>query len=407
MDDPRVDAANRDALATLAAARPLLLDVRPARDVIPGLDPHDLLHAGPPLLAGDPICGALAGAVAGTLTLDGVWSTPPTSFGLPPPWRLRSADACAALGTFGGVISSATSVFVIEDAASGTRAFSAINEGRGAALRYGSTAPQTLERMRWLNAEFAAVLGAALRQSGPIEVFPIIEQALQMGDDGHSRQKAASALFLASVAPAIAEAARSPSEASRVLGFMAANDFFFLPIAMAAAKSAMRAAEVTAGSSIVTAIAFNGARCAIRVGGSDWSTAPVPRVYGAYFRGHDERDAGPVIGDSEIMETLGLGAFAMAGAPALARYVGGSVSQATAFTEEMYRLTVAEHARFRIPALDGRGTPFGIDARKVLASGITPVFNTGIAHRDPGVGQIGAGYGRVPLECFEAARRRQ
>ena len=156
-------------------------------------------------------------------------------------------------------------------------------------------------------------------------------------------------------------------------------------------------------STIVTAIAFNGARCGIRVGGGQWATAPAPPIHGAYFRGYGARDAGPVIGDSEIMEALGLGACAMAGAPALARYVGGSVAQATAFTTEMYSVTVGEHPRFRIPALDGRGTPFGIDARKVIEMGIAPVFNTGIAHREAGVGQIGAGYGRVPLECFRAA----
>jgi len=396
------DVANQKALEAIAAARPVLLDIQPAREVIPSLGSHDLLHAGPPLVAADHICGALRGAVAGTLLLEGV-TEPARGDGLPAPWRLRSADECSALGTFGGVISPSTVVFVVENTTTGTRTFSSVNEGRGAALRYGSTAPATLERMRWLNGEFAAVLSRAVRQLGPIELFPLLEQALQMGDDGHSRQKAASALFLASVAPAIPSVADA-AEASRGLAFLAANDFFFLPLAMAAAKSAMAAAQGIEASTVVTAIAFNGARCGIRLAGRPgWAAARLPAIHGAYFHGRGPSDAGPVVGDSEIMETLGLGAFAMAGAPALARYVGGSVAQASAFTDEMYRITVAEHPRFCISALDARGTPFGIDARKVVQSRIAPVFNTGIAHRDPGVGQIGAGYGRVPLECFETA----
>lgn len=400
-----IDHANRHALEAIAAARPVLLDIRPARDVIPALGSHDLLHAGPPFAHGEHLCGALRGAVAGALRLEGVRTNlQPESFDLPSPWRLRSADECSALGTFGGIISPSSAVFVIGNTAADTRTFSAINEGRGAALRYGSTAPQTLERMRWLDTGFATLLGAAIRHIGPIEIFPFIEQALQMGDDGHSRQKAASALFLAFVAPALATVATSGGEAARALAFLADNDFFFLPLAMAAAKSAMRAAEGIEGSTLVTAIAFNGVRSGIRLAGkTGWATGPLPAIQGAYFRDRTPDDAGPVIGDSEIMETIGLGACAMAGAPALARYVGGSISKAAAFTEEMYAVTLAEHPRFRIPALDARGTPFGIDARKVIDKGITPVFNTGIAHREPGVGQIGAGYGRVPLECFQTA----
>jgi len=400
------DDANRRALEAVASARPVLLDILPAREVVPDLGPHDLLHAGPPFRPGDLLCGALRGAIEGSLALAGVAggemrageSAPPA------PWRLRSADECNALGTFGGILASSSAVFVVENSATGVRTFSAINEGRGAALRYGSTAPETLDRIRWLDGDFARLLGAAIRKAGPIEILPLLEQALQMGDDGHSRQKAASALFLALVAPALTEVSPDLRTASRALAFLGQNDFFFLPIAMAAAKSAMRAAEGTEGSTIVSAIAFNGARCGIRLAGTrGWFTAPVPQVEGAYFRGREARDAGPVIGDSEIMETMGLGACAMAGAPALARYVGGTVGEARRFTEDMYAITLAEHPRLRIPALDGRGTPFGIDARKVIATGVCPVFNTGIAHRDPGVGQIGAGYGRVPIECFAAS----
>lgn len=225
-----------------------------------------------------------------------------------------------------------------------------------------------------------------------------------MGDEGHSRQKAASALLLAALAPAIADAGFQSAVTSKVLQFLAMNDFFFLPLAMAAAKSVM--ANVTApGSTLVTAIAFNGARCGIRVSGcgDQWFTSPVPPITGRYFESYSEADASPVIGDSEIVETMGLGAFAMAAAPALARYAGGSVEETIALTNQMYEITIDVHPRFTIPSLGFRGVPFGIDVNRVLARGTSPIFNTGIAHDRPGIGQIGAGYGRVPIDCFRHA----
>ncbi|HEY7904875.1 MAG TPA: DUF1116 domain-containing protein [Casimicrobiaceae bacterium] len=402
----QVDDANRVALARVAAAQPLLVDIRPAGEVIAGIARHDLLHAGPPLDGWTEACGALRGAAAGTLLLAAHAPTAEDALEAAgrPPWLLRSGAALRTMCTFGGVIGWCTPVFVVRDARTGRDAYAAINEGRGAALRYGSTAPETLDRLRWLQGDFADVLGRALRSADGIDLFALMEQALDMGDDGHSRQKAASALFLGAIAPAVVGAAGGGGRAGRVLAFLAANDFFFLPLAMAAAKNALLAGEGVRHSTLVTAIAFNGVRGGIRVSGvDDWLTAPVPAIHGSYFKGYAPADAGPVIGDSEIMETLGLGAFAMAGAPALARYVGGTVAGAAQFTRDMYAITLGEHPRFNLPALDRRGVPFGIDARKVVLSGVAPVFNTGIAHREMGVGQIGAGYGRVPMACFEAA----
>jgi len=403
----RIAAANKEALAAIASATPFLIDIRPAREVIPSLGRWDLLHAGPPIGGWHEACGALRGAILGTLIRNGDAkdSAEAEGFAADGTVKLHSAHERGALGTYGGVISAATPVFVVENRAGGTRAFSALNEGRGKALRYGSTDGETLSRLAWLEGEFAELLAQALRLSRGIDLFGILEQALHMGDDGHSRQKAASSLFVSAIAPFVVESGFPAKSVARALRFLAQNDIFFLPLTMAAAKSAMAAAESVAGSTLVTAIAFNGATGGIRLGGlgGRWCTAPVPIARGQYFEGYTESDAGPVIGDSEISETMGLGAFAMAGAPALARYVGGTVEEATRLTTEMYEITLAEHPRFKIPALGYRGTPFGIDVRRVVERGIAPVFNTGIAHRIPGVGQIGAGFGRVPLACFAAA----
>jgi hypothetical protein len=249
------------------------------------------------------------------------------------------------------------------------------------------------------------VLGAALRRSGGIDVFEILVQALHMGDDGHSRQKAASALLLNALAPWLLESGEETRAIAGAMRFMAQNDIFFLPITMAAAKSALASAEGIAGCTVVTCMCTNGAKFGIKVSGAPnrWCTAPLPAIHGHYFEGYRAEDANPVIGDSEIAETLGLGAFAMPAAPALARYVGGTPDEAARLALEMYSITLGEHARFTIPALSFRGTPFGIDARKVVAQGIEPIFNTGIAHRESGIGQIGAGFGRAPLACFRSA----
>ena len=402
-----VDAANAEAIRRLAAARPFLVDVRPACELIPTLGESDLLHAGPPLAGWGEACGALRGAIAGTLLQRGRIPDLDAAEGVVANGeiRLSPANDVNALATYGGVIGNRTPLLVLENRAAGVRAFAALNEGRGRALRYGANDAETLSRLAWLEGEFSEILASALRLSGGVDVFEILAQALHMGDDGHSRQKAASALLLNAIAPFMVETQFPKEQITRALRFVGRNDIFFLPLTMAAAKSALSSAENISGSTVVTCMCVNGARFGIKVSGlgDRWFTAPLPTIQGRYFEGYGADDANPVIGDSEIAETYGLGAFAMSAAPALARYVGGSPEEASRLSVEMYSITLTEHERFTVPALSFRGTPLGIDARRVIEHGIEPIFNTGIAHREPGIGQIGAGFGRAPLACFRTA----
>jgi Protein of unknown function (DUF1116) len=399
--------ANAEALRRVSSASPFLVDIKPAGEVIPELGEKDLLHAGPPLSGWEEACGALRGAVIGTLIHLGFARNPEEAESLAGSgeFRLVSANDHCALGTYAGVIARATKLFVVEDRLSGHRAYAAINEGRGKALRYGSYDPETLARLAWLEGQFAEILATGIRKTDGIDLFELLVQALHMGDDGHSRQKAASALFANTIAPHLIGMDFEPKELVRVLRFLTQTEIFFLPLAMAAAKATMLSAEGIPGSTMITCMAGNGVRWGIKISGCgpQWFTAPVPSIQGRYFEGYGPQDASPVIGDSEIAETMGLGAFAMTAAPALAPYIGGTLERAKQLALKMYKITLAEHPRFKIPPLEYRGTPMGIDVRRVVDTGIEPIFNTGIAHKDPGVGQIGAGFGHTPMACCVAA----
>lgn len=401
------DARNREALDRIAGTEPRLVDIRRAGDVVPGLAEGVLLHAGPPLSGWDQASEVLRASAEGSLVVNGVCESLEAARehiragGM----ELRSAQDHDVLATYAGVIGSETTVLVVEDARSGHRTFAGINEGRGKALRYGANDERTLRRLRWLESTFADAVAEATRGCGGIDLFAISEQAIRMGDEGHSRQKAASALFANAVCLGLLASGIDRSIAHEAAAFLVSNELFYLSLSMAAAKCAMRAGEGVAGSTIVSSMAFNGMQFGMQVTGNPgrWYVAPAPDIEGQYFEGHSRDDACTVIGDSEIAETMGLGAFAMAGAPALARYIGGTPETAAGLSTQMYEITCAEHPRFRIPAWEFRGTPFGIDVARVVDTGIAPVFSTGIAHRRPGVGQIGAGWGRAPMAPFREA----
>jgi hypothetical protein len=403
--DPReVDSANAEALRRISEVRPFLVDVRPANEVA-GLAQDEFLHAGPPLMGWSEACGPLRGSVIGALLHLKLARSVAEARAMAEDGavRLVPANDHGGLATYAGVIGRQTPVLVVEDRASGRLTFAALNEGRGKALRYGAHDDETLAKLGWIEGEFAEILRQALRLAGGLDVLQLLTQAVHMGDDGHSRQKAASALLANTLGPYLFET--GSKEAARALRFLTQNEIFFLPITMAAARNAMMAGEGITGSTLVTSFAANGARFGIKISSHPdaWFTAPVPTIEGRYFEGYGFGDASPVIGDSEIAECFGLGAFAMAAAPALAPYVGGTPEEAVRLAAGMYAITLGEHPHFRIPSLSYRGTAFGVDARRVVAERIEPVFNTGIAHREPGVGQIGAGLGRVPLACFESA----
>ena len=400
-----IDAANAEALGRLVEGEPALIDCRPAREAI-DLPTHVVLHAGPPI-EWERMCAPLQAAVLCAIRYEG-WAgddhdarrlVERSAVTLAPCHHWRS------VGPMTGIITASMPVFVVENRARGNRAHATINEGLGKVLRFGANDESVIARLAWLRDEAGPALGAALRASGGIELRPLMARALSMGDEMHQRNVAASALLGRALMPHLARTARDTDALARLAEFIGGNDQFFLNLAMAAGKAIADPAFVP-GSTLVVTMARNGTDFGIRVSGlgERWFVAPVNTPRGLYFPGHGPDDANPDIGDSAIVETIGLGGGAMAASPAVARFVGaGGVAEALAATLEIGEITLAEHPHFRIPALDDRGAPVGIDVRKVVETGITPLINTGIAGRMAGTGQIGAGVVRAPLPCFTRA----
>jgi hypothetical protein len=406
----KVDHANSEALRRLLEAHPVLVDVRPASEVIPGITRDTLLHAGPPI-TWEQMSGPMRGAVIGALLFEGLARDASEAEEMVARGEVKF-DPChhhRAVGPMAGVTTYSMPVFVVENRTAGNRAYSNLNEGLGRVLRYGAYGDDVLERLRWMRDVLGPALGEALRRMpAGIDVRALIAQAIHMGDECHNRNRAASALLIKALAPEIAALDHVSSiDRARVLAFAAGNEHFFLNVGMAACKAALDTVHGVPMSTMVTAMARNGTEFGIRVSGlgDAWFTGPAETPVGLYFSGASADDANPDLGDSAITETAGIGGFAMAGAPAIVQFVGGSPQDALACTRRMYEITLGESAAYSLPIFDFRGTPTGIDVRLVMQTGILPQINTGIASKRAGVGQIGAGLVTPPRECFEKALR--
>lgn len=402
-----IDNANTTAINRLMDARPILKGVATARDVIPGMKDNLFLHAGPPIEWAR-MSGPLRGAIIGAMLFEGVAASEAEATSMVERGEVEF-DACHHHGTVGpmaGVTSASMKVYVVENVEHGNKSFSNLNEGYGKVLRYGAYSDEVLKKLHWMNDVLGVALADALASSSGLDMRALIAEALHMGDEGHNRNKAGSLLYLKLIAPLIAKVVKDDSVESEVLRFLGDNALSVLNPVMAACKAMTDAAHGVEGSTIVTTMARNGTDFGIRVSGLDakqWFTAPAEIPVGLFFSGFSQADANPDIGDSAITETAGIGGFAMATAPAIVTFVGGTPKDAMNATLEMYEITFAESKFFTMPSLEFRGTPTGIDLRKVVELGITPRINTGIAHKNAGVGQVGAGLVRPPIEIFEQA----
>jgi len=399
--------ANQEVCTKIKNGKPVLVGMGRAKDVIPGMHNRLLLHAGPPI-TWERMCGPQRGAVMGALIYEGIVDNEHEAEKIASQGGVEFSPCHHhhAVGPMAGIISPNMPVFIIENKSYGNLAYCTQNEGLGKVLRYGGMGPEVYERLKWMEKDLYPILDRALNSLPEgIDIRSLISQALHMGDECHNRNRAATSLFLRAIGPALARTNQDNEKLAKVIEFIDRNDHFFLNLSMPAGKAMVEPGEGRLGSTIVTVMARNGTDFGIRIATypNQWFTAPASKVQGLYLPGFSEADANLDIGDSTITETAGYGGMAMAAAPAISKFVGGNPELALQTTQEMYEITFDEHDQFTIPALNFRGTPLGIDIRKVVETGILPQINTGIAHKKPGVGMVGAGILRAPAQCFNDA----
>lgn len=405
----KIEKANEEAVERIQKSEPILVDVQTAKDALPNFEGKMILHAAPPEKWED-MSGPMQGAAIGACIYEG-WADDEES-------AREMLDAGEvtfdpahhhnAVGPMTGIVSPSMPVWVVENKTYGNKAFTTLNEGLGKVLRFGANGPEVIEKLKWMEEKLGPALGEALRKTEEgINLKNITSQALHMGDEVHNRNKAATSLFMREIIPYLLDTDYTNAEIKEIIKFMGGNEHFYLNLSMPASKATMDAAHGIEYSTVLTAMARNGVHFGIRVSGlgDEWFVGDAQKVDGLYFPGYTEEDACLDLGDSTISETAAVGGFAMAAAPAIVGFVGGTVADSIRFTRDMYEITIDENANFTIPPLNFRGTPTGIDLLKIIETGILPAINTGIAHKEPGIGQIGAGLVDPPVACFKKAIR--
>lgn len=404
----KINTANAEALKRIKAGQPTVIGLGTAGENIPGMTKKTVLHAGPPV-TWNRMSPPQKGAVIGGLIYEGLAASYEEAEKLADSGEIKFSPCHhhSAVGPMAGIVTYSMPVWIIENKAFGNKAYCTLNEGLGKVLRFGAYQDEVIARLKWMEKELYPILKSAMEYIGEIDLKSLISQILQMGDEGHNRNRAGTSLLIRILAPAIVKTDFSTEQKVNALEFIDSNDHFFLNLSMPACKAVMDPLEGIEYSTIVYTMARNGTDFGIRVAGlpGEWFVGLAQYVEGLYFPGFTKDDANPDIGDSSITETGGIGAFCMAAAPAIVQFIGGTPADAINYSTKMYEITEGESEAYRIPSLDFRGSATGIDIRKVIETGILPVINSGIAAKEPGVGQVGAGVVHPPMKAFEDALR--
>ncbi|OFI39110.1 hypothetical protein BIU82_15830 [Arthrobacter sp. SW1] len=403
----KIDAANQEALSRILAAQPFLDGFGQAIDTVPGMTKTTILHSGPPI-TWERMCGPMKGAVTGALVFEGLAKDLDEAGELAASGEITFSPCHEhqSVGSMAGVTSASMWVHKVTNRTHGNTAYTNLSEQLSKILRFGANDQSVIDRLNWMRDVFGPVLSEAMKlNEDGLDLRLMLSQALHMGDEAHNRNVAGTTLLIQALAPYILETDFTTKEKREVFDFVASSDYFSGPTWMVTAKAAMDAANGIENSTVVTTMARNGVDFGIRVSGTggQWFTGPAQQVVGPMFAGYTPADSGLDMGDSAITETYGIGGFAMAAAPAIVALVGGTVQEAMGYSKTMNAITTGNNPNVTIPALDFMGVPSGIDVRKVIETGILPLINTAIAHKDPGIGMIGAGIVHPPVEAFQQA----
>ncbi|MBL6990695.1 MAG: DUF1116 domain-containing protein [Bacteriovoracaceae bacterium] len=401
-----INKANQQALERVLNSKPSLVGMDIAKNVIPGMQDNLILHSGPPI-TWEKMCGPMRGGVMAALIYEGMASDEQTAIALAASGKIKFAPCHhhSTVGPMAGIVSASMPVFIIENEEYKNRAYCTMNEGLGKVLRYGAYGADVIKKLKWMESDLYPALKRAIAKLKKIDLKNIIAQALHMGDEVHNRNRAGTSLLYRQLAPAIVQTTDNSSVVAEVLSFINGNDHFFLNLSMPACKASLDAARGVKNSSLVTVMSRNGTEFGIQLSatGDEWFTAEAPVPDALFFPGYSKEDANPDIGDSSITETNGLGGFAIAASPAIVQFVGGTTSDAINYTLAMYEISIAENNMYQIPYLNFRGTPTGIDVIKVVEKNVLPFIDTGVAHKKPGIGQVGAGVLSAPMDPFKKA----
>ncbi len=401
-----IEEANKKALEIVLNGKPNLIGMDLAKNVIPGMKQNLILHSGPPI-TWERMSGPTRGGIMAALMYEGMAATPEEAEKLAASDKIEYAPCHehSTVGPMAGIVSASMPVFIIKNEKYGNVAYCTQNEGLGKVLRYGAYSDDVIVRLKWMDDVMYPILKTAIESLGKIDLKNIIAQALHMGDEVHNRNRAGTSLFYRAIAPAIIKTSDHRQNMADVLDFINGNDHFFLNLSMPAAKATLDAAMNIPNSSMVLALSRNGTDFGIRLAGTgeQWFVGEALVPDALYFPGFTKEDANPDIGDSSITETVGLGGFAIAASPAIVQFVGGTAKDAVNYTLAMYEISIGENNVYQIPYLNFRGTPTGIDVRKVIEKNLTPFIDTGVAHKNPGIGQVGAGVLSAPMTPFKEA----
>ncbi len=403
----KINEANKKAFDIINQAEPVLTDIKYAKDVIPDMDKYTIGHAGPPL-TWDKMCGPLQGAILGAIVYEGIAQDLEEAKILVDNGKIKfkSNHSMGCVGPMTGMITYSMPLWEVKNTSFNNVAYCTLNEGLGKVMRFGANGPDVIERLKWIETELAPALKKAIELSGPISMKVLIAKALAMGDEMHQRNTGATSLFVREIMKYLVRVVDNKEALNRITDFVTGNDQFFLNLAMASGKAIMDPAKNIPYSTVVTTMSRNGTNFGIKISalGEQWFEAPVNNPKGLYFPGYSEEDANPDIGDSAIVETFGIGGFAMGSSPAVVRFVGASsVAEAMTYSRDMQEICVGLSPHYVIPPMDFVGVATGIDVIKVVETGILPVINTGMAHKKPGIGQVGAGIVSAPYDCFAKA----
>jgi NifU-like protein involved in Fe-S cluster formation len=404
----KIEEANKLAVERIINSQPVLIGFDQAINCVPGMTKTTILHSGPPITF-EKMSGPMKGAVTGALVFEGLAKDIEEAYEVAASGQITFAPCHEhnCVGSMAGVTSASMYMHIVENKTYGNIAYTNLSEQMAKILRMGANDQSVIDRLNWMRDVLGPILRDAMKlNTNGIDLRLMLAQALHMGDECHNRNVAGTTLLIQALTPYILETDFTTEQKRQVFDFVASSDYFSGPTWMALSKCALDAAHGIENSTIVTTMARNGVEFGIRVSGmagNTWFTGPAQKVVGPMFAGYKPEDSGLDIGDSAITETYGIGGFAMATAPAIVALVGGTVDEAIGFSTKMKEITTTENPNVTIPLLNFMGIATGIDVRKVTQTGIMPVINTAIAHKDPGIGMIGAGITYPPVEAFEKA----